>query len=135
MRSLGIVEVQILRNGFAVGLQCLGDSVQTFLLDGSVEAFEMSVLGGTSDMGVAMGNVMGKELLGEMLGELAAVIRLQHLQGEGKMFLCRLHKLPAGSCADPFQRFRIRPAGTNIDRKSTRLNSSHLEQSRMPSSA
>ena len=30
---------------------------------------------------------------------------------------------------------KARPSGCPLDRKSTRLNSSHLEQSRMPSSA
>ena len=32
-------------------------------------------------------------------------------------------------------RIVMTPIGTNLDRKSTRLNSSHIEESRMPSSA
>ena len=41
--------------------------------------------------------------------------------------------VPTGASTGPIR--VINPAGTNADRKSTRLNSSHSQQSRMPSSA
>lgn len=48
MWSLGVVEIKILRNGFAVGIECLWDSLKAFLLNCSVEPFEVTVFGGAA---------------------------------------------------------------------------------------
>lgn len=70
MRSLGVVEVEILWDGLLVRFQCLGNSLKTLFLNGAIEAFQMSILRRTTDMDVSVCNGMGKDLFAEVFGEL-----------------------------------------------------------------
>ena len=63
MGPLCVVEMQIFRKSFPVGLQCFGNSIETFFLESSVESLKMAVLGRTAHVGVAVLNVMSDELL------------------------------------------------------------------------
>ena len=80
MGSFSVVEVQVFGNGFLVRSQCLWHPIQTFLLQGTVETLEMTVLRWAADMRVPVLNIMGDELFAEVLGEFRSVIRLQHGQ-------------------------------------------------------
>lgn len=83
MRSLVIVERNVAPDCMSVGPEIFPKAPQTFLLDRSVESFEMAVVVGSSDSAEAMHS----RLLPEEFLELRPVIALQHLERKGRRSL------------------------------------------------
>ena len=102
----------------ASDLQQIGELVHTALYDTGGELVE----GGFVDH--------WESNAGVALNELAEVFRQSGLWGEAEVLIrtaVRAPEAPPGAAAEL--------VGRLLDRKSTRLNSSHLARSRMPSSA
>ncbi len=107
-----VVEGNILIYGLLVDGWFLFQVVQTFLLNGSVKPFQVSIVIGFSDPAVAMG-FFGS--LRKPFGKFRSMIRLQHLEWERRFLFCLLQKLQCASCSDPRGNFGIGPSAMHIE--------------------
>ena len=87
--------------------------------------------------GISPGAVSASVNLAKMATGIAAALSHWRLGNIDKRLVLRL-ALPGNAIGKDYTGWKIvaaAPSGTGVDRKSTRLNSSHIPLSRMPSSA
>ncbi len=91
------------------------DTVQTLLLYGPVESFDMSLVVLLANSGVAMLDTSHFQSMREAGGELTAVIRLNHFEFERGFLLCATDKPGALFGTNLFNNLGIGPPAEEVD--------------------
>lgn len=114
MGPLFVVPPQILGDLLAPHHEVSRQAGETFILDGPIESFEMSVVVRLPDAGMPVRHAQMDDLFREPLRELGSMIGLKRAERERSNRPSRLHKGEALVGVDPERWRRVRPAGTDI---------------------